>query len=111
MGSVSQAVGQKIRAYRVQKKMTQEELAERADLHHTYIGQVERGEKSLTLNSLEKILDALNVSFPELFEEFGPKERRDSIPARCYDLVNRQSEADQKRLYQILCEIELLIHP
>lgn len=51
---MTKELGQRIRAERTARKMTQEELAERADLHPTYIGQVERGEKSLTIASLEK---------------------------------------------------------
>ena len=53
---MTKELGQRIRAERTARKMTQEELAERADLHPTYIGQVERGEKSLTIASLEKIV-------------------------------------------------------
>ncbi len=109
MSEIARAIGQRIRVNRQRIGMTQEELAEKADLHHTYIGQVERGEKNLTIVSLEKILNALNVSFHEIFEEFGNQEERSSIPSRCYDLVNRQSEAEQVRLYRILCEIEQLM--
>ena len=58
---MTKELGQRIRAERTARKMTQEELAERADLHPTYIGQVERGEKSLTIASLEKIV----LSAPE----------------------------------------------
>ena len=50
---MTKELGQRIRAERTARKMTQEELAECADLHPTYIGQVERGEKSLTIASLE----------------------------------------------------------
>ena len=56
---MTKELGQRIRAERTARKMTQEELAERADLHPTYIGQVERGEKSLTIASLEKIVEGL----------------------------------------------------
>uniref|UniRef100_UPI0040289E14 helix-turn-helix domain-containing protein n=2 Tax=Eubacteriales incertae sedis TaxID=538999 RepID=UPI0040289E14 len=53
---MTKELGKRIRTERIDKKMTQEELAERAGLHPTYIGQVERGEKSLTITSLEKIV-------------------------------------------------------
>ena len=58
---MTKELGQRIRAERTARKMTQEELAERADLHPTYIGQVERGEKSLTIASLEKIVEGLGI--------------------------------------------------
>lgn len=89
-------------------KLTQEELAERAELHHTYIGQVERGEKNLTLTTLERIVNALDVSYSELFGEIGGSYDRNSIPALCYDLINRQELADQEHIYRILQELEQL---
>jgi transcriptional regulator with XRE-family HTH domain len=46
--------------------MTQEQLAEKADLHFTYIGEIERTEKNPTITSLEKIAKAFNISLTEL---------------------------------------------
>ena len=107
MSTITAVVGQRIRTYRQKANMTQEELAERADLHHTYIGQVERGEKNLTLTSLEKILDALNLTFADFFEGFERK-NRESVPSLCYELICRREEKDQQRIYHILSEIEQL---
>ena len=44
--SIAKIIGDRIRAYRNQKGWSQEYLAEKADVHHTYIGQLERSEKS-----------------------------------------------------------------
>lgn len=63
MSTITKTLGQRIRAYRLQVGLTQEALAEKADVHPIYIGQVERGEKNLTIVTLEKILAALNVPF------------------------------------------------
>lgn len=46
--------------------MSQEELAEKADLHPTFIGNIERAEKNPTITTLEKIARAFNISLPEL---------------------------------------------
>ena len=54
-------LGNRIRAAREKRDLSQESLAERADLHPTYIGQVERGEKNLTIVSLLKISAALGI--------------------------------------------------
>lgn len=47
--NIAQILGQRIRHYRKQQKLSQEKLAELSDLHPTYIGQIERGEKTLPL--------------------------------------------------------------
>lgn len=46
--------------------LSQEELADKCGLHRTYIGAVERGERNVTLSSLEAISSALNVDIPYL---------------------------------------------
>ena len=61
MSEISKLIGQRIRNYRTQKNLSQEKLAEAAGCHPTYIGQVERGEKNATLESIEKIASALNI--------------------------------------------------
>ncbi|MFM5886976.1 MAG: helix-turn-helix domain-containing protein [Dolichospermum sp.] len=61
--------GQKIREERLKQNLSQEELAEKANLHRTYIGMVERAEKNITLMNIEKISNALGVSISELFRE------------------------------------------
>lgn len=55
-------VAENIKDARTKLGLSQEELAERSGLHRTYIGGVERGERNITLGSLEKIAAALNVS-------------------------------------------------
>lgn len=109
MHTISQEVGQRIRMYRLQQNMTQESLAEKAELHHTYIGQVERGEKNLTLTSLEKILTALDVSFSTLFENIELTTVQESIPSQCYQLIQSRSESEQRHIYRILKEITALM--
>ena len=49
------------------KKLSQEQLAEKAALHPTFIGSVERGTKSPTLDSIGKIAQALQISIKDLF--------------------------------------------
>ena len=56
------SIGTNIRKYRLEKKMKQDELAERAGLSTNYIGMVERGEKIPSLETFIKILNALDVS-------------------------------------------------
>jgi transcriptional regulator with XRE-family HTH domain len=62
-------VGDKIRHYRKQAQLTQEELAEKADLHHNFIGEVERGNMETSLTSLLKVAKALQVKVRDLVDE------------------------------------------
>jgi transcriptional regulator with XRE-family HTH domain len=59
-------VAQNIRAYRIAKRVSQEDLADLCGLHRTYVGSVERCERNVTLSSLEVLAKALGVSVPEL---------------------------------------------
>lgn len=60
--------GNRIRSLRIKKRLSQEELAARADVHRTYIGMIERGEKNLTLTNIYKIARALEIPLCDLFD-------------------------------------------
>ena len=78
MSDIAKIIGQRIRNYRTQKGLSQEKLAELAGCHPTYIGQLERGEKNATLESVEKITSAMDVSLSQLFDKLG-ESGKDSI--------------------------------
>lgn len=59
--------GIQIRKIRLERKMSQEEFAWLIGVHRTYLGQIERAEKSITLKNIEKICNALNIEPKELF--------------------------------------------
>lgn len=105
MSDIAKIIGQRIRNYRTQKGLSQEKLAELAGCHPTYIGQLERGEKNATLESVEKIASAMNISLSELFDKLG-KSGGNNIAAKCYDLVASKNEAEQKQLYKMLQEMD-----
>jgi transcriptional regulator with XRE-family HTH domain len=69
MSDIAKTIGQRIRNYRTQKGLSQEKLAELSGCHATYIGQLERGEKNATLESIERVTSALGVSLSRLFEK------------------------------------------
>ncbi|NMM22760.1 MAG: helix-turn-helix transcriptional regulator [Phycicoccus sp.] len=60
------AFGARVRELRVAAGMSQEDLAERASLHRTYIGSVERGERNLAIGNCYALADALNVPLREM---------------------------------------------
>jgi len=62
------ALGLRIRALRERARMTQEELADAAGVHWTYVGQIERGERNLTYKSMLKLARGLDLSVRRLVD-------------------------------------------
>ena len=61
-------LGESIRTHRAKLKWSQEKLAEAADLHRNYIGDVERGEENVSVDTLVRIANALKVSISDLVQ-------------------------------------------
>jgi transcriptional regulator with XRE-family HTH domain len=60
--------GNKLRVERLKLGISQEELAARASVHRTYIGMIERAEKNITLENIEKIAKALDIEIYKLLK-------------------------------------------
>ncbi len=60
--------GNRVRKERLKQNLSQEELGSKAGLHRTYIGMIERAEKNITLENIEKIAKALKISISNLFK-------------------------------------------
>jgi transcriptional regulator with XRE-family HTH domain len=58
--------GRNVRERRLSLGLSQEDFAEFADVHRTYVGMIERGEKNITLRNIEKFAKALGVSVEKL---------------------------------------------
>ena len=107
MRDLSKQIGQRIRNYRTALGFSQEKLAELAGCHPTYIGQIERGEKNATLESIEKIASALNISLSTLFEKLqNTPEDAENIPLQGYEFLATKTKEEQKQLLRILLEID-----
>lgn len=70
-GDVRKRLGERIRALRRERGLSQEVLGFRAKIHRTYIGAVERGKQNVSIVNIEKIARALNVSLTEIFKPFS----------------------------------------
>ena len=68
MGDIVERIGSNIRTVREKQGLSQEELGAIAGLHRAYIGQIERGEKNIGLQNLEKIANALDVDIRALVD-------------------------------------------
>ena len=107
MSDIAKILGQRIRNYRTAKGFSQEKLAELSGCHPTYIGQIERGEKNATIESIEKISAALNVSLSKLFEKLGVQENGVSnIPLACYEFLSAKTKEEQEHIYHNLLEMD-----
>lgn len=108
MSDIAKILGQRIRGYRNAKGLSQEKLAELSGCHPTYIGQIERGEKNATIESIEKISSALDLSLSTLFEKLGGSADTDvrNIPLECYEFLSTKTLLEQDRLYRILLEMD-----
>ena len=72
MQSLQKQVGARLKALREERGLSQEALAGICNLHRTYIGLIERGERSLSIPTIELIARALEVSPAKLFEGVEP---------------------------------------
>jgi transcriptional regulator with XRE-family HTH domain len=62
-------LGERIRSFRTEHGFSQEVLAEKSDLHHNYIGELERGEKAATIDTLLKVAKALGIRVRDLVQD------------------------------------------
>jgi transcriptional regulator with XRE-family HTH domain len=69
--AVRKAFGQRLRSLRKQRGYSQEVLAERADLHFTYVSSVERGARNISLVNIVRLARALKVSPASLFQDIS----------------------------------------
>ncbi|MCB8750218.1 helix-turn-helix domain-containing protein [Planktothrix agardhii] len=62
-------VGSNLRRLRKKLGISQEDLAEKCGLHRTYVGAIERSERNITLQTLEKLAESLGVSPQDLLKD------------------------------------------
>ena len=94
-----QAIGARVRTLRQAAKMTQKDLAERTDIHFTYVAQVERVGVNLSMKTLFRIAEALGCSIYELLPE-GPRSidyenRYRMLRDKLVDIVDQLKESDR----------------
>ena len=65
---IKKEFGKKVKQFRLELGISQEELAFRSGLHRTYISDLERGNRNVSLETIQKIANALNISIDKLFD-------------------------------------------
>lgn len=106
MSDISKLIGEKIRTTRKFRGLSQEGLAEKAGLNVSFIGQIERGGKKPTIETLDKIVSALDITFAELFSMENQAQIKDStvLEKISFELSDRSVE-EQEDLYNLLKQI------
>lgn len=85
---ISHAVGQRIKMFRMEQKISQEELALLSDIYPAYLGRLERGERCPTVETIYKICEGLKISMSDLLN---------------FDIdVKPTSEAAKRRIEKIM---------
>ncbi|MGN0365962.1 MAG: helix-turn-helix domain-containing protein [Suilimivivens sp.] len=102
MSEIAKIVGQRLRLRRQELGYSQELTSEKAGLHPTYIGQVERGEKNATIESIERICIALDFPLEDLFNKIIATNSKYNTARKCYDLIVSQPLKDQESLYILI---------
>jgi transcriptional regulator with XRE-family HTH domain len=106
MSQILAKLGNRIKVLRKMQGLSQEKLATKAKLHYTYIGAVERGERNLSLQSIEKIAKGLNVSIAELFS-FSEKPSTEAGLRE--EIANLLRNKDVKALERVLKVLKALL--
>ena len=109
MSEISKAVGKRIRSCRLQLGLSQEKAAELSGCHPTYIGQIERGEKNATIDSIAKIAAALDIPLSQLFDRIEENVRPNQIsdiPSKCYEFLLDKNISEQEQIYKIIIELD-----
>lgn len=98
------ALGAAVRHYRKGLGWSQEELGEHSGLHPSYIGQIERSTKKVSILTLQKLAQALHIRISDLLMEKAPENKPSSWEMRILGMIKNRPEHLQKRTYQILRE-------
>ncbi|OGS56623.1 MAG: hypothetical protein A3J79_04020 [Elusimicrobia bacterium RIFOXYB2_FULL_62_6] len=101
---IYKALGLSVRAYRREFGWSQEELGERAGLHASYIGQIERGTKKISLATLQKLSVALKVKISDLLREKPVSHKPSTWEKKILGVIRDRTAAQQERTYRIIKE-------
>ncbi len=97
-------LGLAVRGYRTELGWSQEELGGRAGFHPSYVGQIERGTKKISLLALQRLAVALKVKVSDLLPEKPVKCAPTSWENKILGMIKDRPAAQQEQTYRILKE-------
>jgi transcriptional regulator with XRE-family HTH domain len=108
MQALQKQVGARIRELREKKGVSQEALAALCNLHRTYIGLIERGERNLSLSAIETVAGALDVPVAELFQDVQPAVRAKARKSPAPKQGTASLQAELAAIRRILIDAQLV---
>ena len=104
--NIAVEIGSRIRYHRKELKLSQEELAERSNLSFSFIGQLERGVKQPTIDTLYRITKGMNISLSDFLRDLETVDKApENYAIKSYLLIEQESSDNQRRLYKIIKQI------
>ncbi|WP_410770305.1 helix-turn-helix domain-containing protein [Fontibacillus sp. BL9] len=105
-----QLIGERIKQLRKEQGLTQEELAEKAGVNASYIGTVERGERNISLETLEKIIQGLDVPMEVMFqfhefEDMDSRTDKAEVLTAISSLMHSRSLEESKLIFRVIKDI------
>jgi len=105
MIKIAKEIGLKIRSLRKERHLTQEELAEKADVHPGYIGRLERAEINTTVDMLGKISIGLGIPVYQLFITKAKGKEKEYLISEINEILCLQNETKLKMLKRVIADI------
>lgn len=94
--------GIRVRALRQGAGLSQMELGKRAELDHTYVGGIERGERNLSIEAIEKVANGLEIDIVQLFQHSSHRSVESQQIAELVILLERKDEGTIKRVLDMV---------
>lgn len=98
------ALGTRVKNKRLENNLTQEQLAEAVEISAVYVGQIERGDRHMTIDTLVKIANVLHVSIEELLKD----STNENTNARLNELVNIAKKLDTTDIDKVIDVIKAM---
>lgn len=100
-------IGENIKKLREARNLTQEDLADKSELHPTYISLLERGKKACSIKTLSKIASALNVSTGKMLDSIDKvrkikQKKENPVLRKIQSLLSKRTDNDKKAVLKII---------
>ncbi|MFF2480616.1 helix-turn-helix domain-containing protein [Paenibacillus sp. NPDC058071] len=106
MSKFARYIGENIRTLRKLRGLSQEQLALRAEINASYMGQVERGEKSPTIDVLGKIAGALQCPLEQIVQVSGSRQESEvSYADKIAHQINGLTAKEQEAVYKLVKQV------